>query len=480
MLSSKEIKDLLIERFPYEPTTGQLKLIEMLTAFIIKKDKQSVFIIKGYAGTGKTTIVSALVNTLPFLKLKSVLLAPTGKAAKVLANYSKKQAFTIHKKIYRISISKEGFVSFNLQENKHTNTIFIVDEASMISNESSSSENNLFSSRNILDDLFQYVFNGDNCKLILIGDTAQLPPVKLSLSPALNLQYLNRTYDLNAEATELTDVVRQSENSGILFNATLLRKIINQKKNQKIKFVLNKEGDFIRLNGADFEDAIQSAYSNTGIENTVIICRSNKRANLFNQGIRNKILLKDSEIAVGDLLMVVKNNYYWLPKESKVGFIANGDTVEIVKILKYQEIYGFRFAKILVRFLDYEDELNIELHIILNTLSSETPSLSLDENKKLYEEVGKDYDDIANKRQKLEKIKNNPYFNALQVKFAYSLTCHKAQGGQWDTVFVEQGYITDDMINTEYYRWLYTAITRAQSKLYLVNFDDDFFAIKKT
>jgi len=476
-LSSKaDIKELLFTKFPYEPTTCQFNLIDMLADFILKKEKQCVFVLKGYAGTGKTTIVSALVNTLPLLKLKSVLLAPTGKAAKVLANYSNKQAFTIHKKIYRITTSKEGTINFTLQENLFTNTIFIVDEASMISNESvSSGDSNMFSVRNILDDLMQYVFNGDNCKLILIGDTAQLPPVKLAISPALDVNYLNKNYDVSSDTIELVDVVRQSQDSGILANATLLRKVINTKKKQKVKFISPKYKDFIRLNGADFEDAIQSAYSKNGIENTVIICRSNKRANLYNQEIRNRILLRESEIAVGDLLMIVRNNYYWLPKESKAGFIANGDTVEIVKIMKYEDLYGFRFAKVIVRFLDYMNEPDLDVTILLNTLTSETPSLSSEDNKRLYEEISKDYEDIPNKRSRLEKVKNNPFFNALQVKFAYSLTCHKAQGGQWDTVFVEQGYLTDEMINTEYYRWLYTAITRALNTLYLVNFNDEFF-----
>ncbi len=475
MLSKNDIKKLLLTKFSYEPTTCQSNLIDMLADFIIKKEHQSVFVLKGYAGTGKTTIVSALVNTLPILKLRSVLLAPTGKAAKVLANYSKKQAFTIHKKIYRITTSKEGFVNFTLQENLHVNTIFIVDEASMISNVSSSTEMSLFSVRNILDDLIQYVFNGDNCKLLLIGDTAQLPPVKLSISPALDVNFLNKTYDVRSETIELDEVVRQSQDSGILANATLLRKFINTRKKQKIKFISNKYPDFIRLYGAEMQDAIQSAYSKYGIENTIIICRSNKRANLYNQQIRNIILFRENEIATGDLLMIVRNNYYWLPKESKAGFIANGDTIEIVKILKYEDLYGFRFAKVVVRLIDYANEPDIDVYILLDTLTSDTPSLSNEDNKKLFEEINKDYDHIPNKRERLEKIKNNPFFNALQVKFAYSLTCHKAQGGQWNTVFVEQGYLTDEMLNTEYYRWLYTAITRASNTLYMVNFNDEFF-----
>jgi ATP-dependent exoDNAse (exonuclease V) alpha subunit len=469
------IKDLLLKKFPYEPTSCQATLIDMLAEFILKKENHSVFVLKGYAGTGKTTIVSALVNTLPILKLRSVLLAPTGKAAKVLANYSKKQAFTIHKKIYRINTSKEGSVNFTLQENMHINTIFIVDEASMISNDSSSSDNSLFSIRNILDDLIQYVFNGDNCKLLLIGDTAQLPPVKLSLSPALDINYLNKSYDVLSDTIELDEVVRQSQDSGILANATFLRKIINSKKKQKIKFSYLKYKDFIRLEGTDMQDAIQSSYSKNGMENTVIICRSNKRANLYNQQIRNRILFRESEISTGDLLMIVRNNYYWLPKESKAGFIANGDTIEIVKILKYEDLFGFRFAKVVIRLIDYEDEPNLDVYILLDTINSETPSLSGEDNKRLFEEISKDYNYVPDKRSRLEKIKSNPFFNALQVKFAYSLTCHKAQGGQWDTVFVEQGYLTDEMINTEYYRWLYTAITRASNTLYLINFNDDFF-----
>jgi len=447
----------------------------MLADFIMNDEKFSAFVLKGYAGTGKTTIVSALVNILPSLGLKSVLMAPTGKAAKVLANYSKKQAFTIHRKIYLIFTSKDGTVNLTLQENKHINTIFIVDEASMISNEKQA-ELSLFSTNHILDDLIQYVFNGDNCKLILIGDTAQLPPVKLNVSPALDIDYLKKKYDLHINTIELNEVVRQSVNSGILINATSLRKVISNKQNRKFRFFINEYRDFVRINPSEFQEAIEIAYSQNNIENSVVICRSNKRANLFNQKIRNRILLKESEISAGDLLMVVKNNYFWLPKESKAGFIANGDTIEIIKIFKYYDMYGFRFAKVMIRLADYPDEGGMIIYILLDTMYAESPWLSAENSRKLYEEISKDYAHISNKKEKLQQIKSSPFYNALQVKFAYALTCHKAQGGQWENVFVEQGYLTEDMINHEYYRWLYTAITRASMKLFLVNFNEDFFS----
>jgi ATP-dependent exoDNAse (exonuclease V) alpha subunit len=479
LFSKSNIRQLLLNSFSYEPTNCQLSLIDMLAGFILSTERYPLFVLKGYAGTGKTTIVSALVNLLPTLKLNSVLLAPTGKAAKVLANYSKKQAFTIHKKIYRILVSKDGQASFSLHENKHKNTIFIIDEASMISNDSSQADLSLFTARNILDDLIQYVYNGDNCKLLLIGDTAQLPPVKLDISPALDTAYLKRRYDISADTIELDEVVRQSQDSGILENATLLRKIINQSGRQSIKFKTTKSFDFFRINGSELQEALETAYSASGTENSIIICRTNKVANQYNQQIRNRILLRESELSAGDLMMVVKNNYYWLADDSKAGFIANGDSIEIKKIIRYDEIYGFRFAKVVIGMIDYKEEPDLELYILLDTLSSETPALSNEDSKKLYDEIGKDYEHLSSKRERLEKIKSNPFFNALQVKFAYALTCHKSQGGQWNTVFVEQGYLKEEMINNEYFRWLYTAITRASNTLYLVNFSDHFFQLKK-
>ncbi len=466
----------LIKQFPYKPTSGQIILIKKLADFILDNDYNSIFVIKGYAGTGKTTIVSSIVKILPMLHKKSILLAPTGRAAKVLSNYSHKQALTIHKKIYFPKTSKEGNITLTLQKNIYTNTLFIVDEASMINNGPGLNDFNLFSTRNLLDDLIYYVYQGRNCKLLLIGDAAQLPPVGLSISPALDLDYLNNNYDVTVNSYELKDVVRQSQESGILANATKIRDQIIADKHQFPFFSLNDYVDIQKINGEELEDRLNDSYSKNEYGDTVLICRSNKRANIYNQEIRRRILYKENEISAGDYMMVVKNNYYWLPSESKAGFIANGDIIELIRIKKIQELYGFRFADVSIRLVDYPDENELDTKIMLNTIMAPTPALSQADNKKLFNEIIKDYFDIPQRRKRIEKVINNPFFNALQVKFAYSLTCHKTQGGQWKTVFIDQGYITEQMINIEFMRWLYTAVTRAYKKLYLINFNDIFIS----
>jgi exodeoxyribonuclease-5 len=464
-----------LKQFPYQPTIGQEELISLLSGFIVSHDENNVFIIKGYAGTGKTTIVGAIVNALPEFKTKSVLLAPTGRAAKVLTNYSGKQAFTIHKKIYRIKSAKDDFFKISLSENLHKNTIFLVDEASMISDAGNANDGGLFSGRNLLDDLFEYIFCGGNCKLILIGDTAQLPPVKLEISPALDEKYLKATFDINIQVFEMKDVVRQSEESGVLMNATSLRKLITSDKGFSPKFNLSNFTDIKHINGAELGEALENSYSKYGKDETVVICRSNKRANIYNKQIRSNILYQENELSSGDNMMVVKNNYFWLPEESKAGFIANGDIIKINRVLRIQEMYGFRFADVIVSLIDYPDEPDLEVKLLLDTIDSENPALSYEENQRLFNTIMEDYTEIPNKGKRYLELKKNPFFNALQVKFAYSLTCHKSQGGQWKAVFVEQGYLTNDMIDISYLRWLYTAITRATEKLYLVNFNKEFF-----
>jgi ATP-dependent exoDNAse (exonuclease V) alpha subunit len=473
-MNSRELSEIFLKEFAFEPTPDQSKLISNLSEFLLTHSASSVFVLNGYAGTGKTTIVSNLVKVLPVIGARSVLLAPTGRAAKVLSGYSRQPAFTIHKKIYRMS-AKGGTSVFSLIENKHTNTLFIVDEASMIS--ASSEDKSVFGNRNLLDDLIDYVYSGDNCRLILIGDTAQLPPVGMTESPALNIAYLKAGYNLEIWTNELTEVVRQQADSGILHNATLIRqKLASQQPEGFIKFRLENFRDILRLQGQDAADQIAEAFSGRDFENTIVVCRSNKKANMYNQYIRNRVLFQEDEIGAGDLLMVVKNNYFWLPKESNASFIANGDILEIKRIQRIEELFGFRFASLTVRMIDYPDEPDIDVKIMLDTLYVETASLSQSQNNHLYEQVALDYEDEPSKAKRFAKIKNNPYFNALQVKFAYALTCHKAQGGQWENVFVEMGYIPGSQPDYEYYRWLYTAISRSTQNLYLLGFSDDFFA----
>ena len=461
----------LIQHFPFSPTIRQDELLHKISSFVLSKNNQELFLLKGYAGTGKTTIISTLVNDLWRTGHKAVLLAPTGRAAKVIGNYAKKQAFTIHKKIYFPKKMGGGRIGFVLQPNKHTNTIFIVDEASMIPDRSPDAR--LFENSSLLDDLISYVYSGTNCKLVLIGDTAQLPPVKLELSPALDKQTLSLNYSKDVKEIELNEVMRQHNESGILYNATQLR--VNLMNNY-FDFVFDLDyRDVIRLtDGYDIQDAIVDSYNDNGVEDTAFIVRSNKRANQYNQQIRINILGLENEITSGDYVMVVKNNYFWLKDSKQVGFIANGDICEILEIFSFKELYGFNFAEVKLRMIDYPDQVPFETVILLDTLHSESPSLSYEDNNKLYQEVAKDYADEGSKYKIMLAIKENKYFNSLQVKFSYAMTCHKSQGGQWKNVFVEQPYLPNGQ-DISYLRWLYTAVTRAQSKLFLIGFKDEYF-----
>ncbi|QBA63788.1 ATP-dependent DNA helicase [Muriicola soli] len=464
---------LLKNKFPHTPTTKQDITLQLLSEFLLSKDQDSLFLLKGFAGTGKTTIVGDLVTNLWNTKIKAVLMAPTGRAAKVMSVYAKTQAFTIHRKIYFPRKQRGGGIQFVLAPNKHRNTVFIVDEASMIPDTPSDSK--LFENGSLLDDLIQYVYSGHQCKLILIGDTAQLPPVRLTLSPALDEQQLQSRYAKEVTVIELDEVVRQVQDSGILVNATALRNQLDEQLYESFQFQLDTFADIVRLtDGYDIQEAIEEAYSSQGKEETALIVRSNKRANLYNENIRNRILFLENDLAAGDYLMVVKNNYFWLNPKSEAGFIANGDIIEILEIFSFKELYGFRFAEVKIRMTDYPDQKPFETVLLLDTLKAETPSLSYEDGNRLYQEVLKDYAHESSKYKKFLGVKNNSFFNALQVKFSYAITCHKSQGGQWHTVFVEQPYLPSGP-DREYFRWLYTAITRAREKLYLIGFKDDFF-----
>ncbi|MCF8273541.1 MAG: AAA family ATPase [Flavobacteriaceae bacterium] len=472
-MTASEFYSLIKQQFPFQPTQKQNIVLNQLSEFIFSKQPNTLYVLKGYAGTGKTTIVGIIVTNLWKAKKSAVLMAPTGRAAKVISNYSGKEAFTIHKKIYFPKKEKNGGVKFVLQPNKHKNTLFIVDEASMIPD--TPGESKLFENGSLLDDLMQYVYSGHQCKLLLIGDTAQLPPVKLDVSPALNEDSLSLNYNKEVTKMELDEVVRQEFNSGILANATVLREALSNSFHDAFKFDLKPFKDIIRLiDGQEVMDAINDSYSNLGHEETTIIVRSNKRANLYNQQIRNRILFNENELTPGDYIMVVKNNYFWIKPTTEAGFIANGDIIEVLEIFNLIDLYGFRFAEVKVRMVDYPKMQPFETVLLLNTIESEAPSLTYDQGNKLYQEVMKDYESETSNYKKFLKIKTNKYFNALQVKFSYAITCHKSQGGQWHTVFVEQPYLPNG-IDKEYLRWLYTAVTRAKEKLYLIGFKDDFF-----
>lgn len=465
----------LLENFRFQPTKNQLAVIGELTDFVFLKLQKHLFVLKGYAGTGKTSLVGALVKTLPVINFDSVLLAPTGRAAKVLSNYSNKPAFTIHKMIYQLRSGGDGYTRFTIKQNKFQNTIFLVDEASMIGDGGGLSSASWGEQKSLLDDLLEYVYSGINCKLVLIGDTAQLPPVGMDLSPALDEDFLYQSYQLNIEFNELNEVVRQAEDSEILTNATFLRNKIASKKMDLPLFESVNRADVKTISGIELEDELDSAYGKFGDDNVMVITRSNKRANLFNLQIRSRIRWMEDEIAAGDFMMVVKNNYFWLDDSSKAGFIANGDIVEILKISGEEEMYGFRFANLTIRMIDYPKEPNIEVKILMDSILSDAPSLPSEKFRELYDAVSDEYSYEPNRKKRNELIRKNPYYQALQVKFAYAITCHKSQGGQWDAVFLDQGYLTDEMINVEYLRWLYTAITRAKKELYLVNFSEQFY-----
>ncbi|MFC5045207.1 ATP-dependent RecD-like DNA helicase [Aquimarina hainanensis] len=468
-----EFYTLLKNDFPFQPTIKQDVVLQKIAQFVLSDDKDGLFLLKGYAGTGKTTLIGTLVKNLWKAKLSPVLLAPTGRAAKVISNYSGKQAQTIHRNIYYPKKNGSGGMAFQLKQNKKRNAIFIVDEASMISD--APSESKLFENGSLLDDLMMHVYSGHRCKILFIGDTAQLPPVKLEVSPALEVDTLSLGFNKEVTAIELDEVVRQAEDSGILMNATRLRELLNEGVYDHFQFDIQGYPDVIRLiDGHEIMDALNDSYANAGHEESVIVVRSNKRANIYNKQIRSRILFQEEELSAGDYLMVVKNNYYWLDTKSEAGFIANGDTIKVLEIYGIKELYGFRFAEVKISMVDYPNQKPFDTVLVLDTLEAETPSLTYEDSNRLYQEVMKDYENETSKYKKFMKVKNNKYFNALQVKFSYAITCHKSQGGQWDTIFIEQPYLPDG-ISKDYLRWLYTAVTRAKEKLYLIGFKDDFF-----
>jgi exodeoxyribonuclease-5 len=443
----------------------------MIAEYIIDKNQDVIFLMTGYAGTGKTSIISSVVRTLDLLRIKSVLLAPTGRAAKVLASFAGKQAFTVHKKIYRQKSSKDGMGSFVLDRNLHRNTFFIVDEASMISN--FHNETSLFGSGKLLDDLIEYVYTGTDCKLMIVGDTAQLPPVGAAVSPALDPESL-KEFGFGLLSCELKQVVRQSETSGVLMNATKVRLQIadNNLIHPSIDCIDFK--DIARLSGEELIDEISAAYGTCGINETIIVVNSNKQANRYNQGIRNRIFFRDEEISPGDMVMVVKNNYSLVEEDEEgPGFIANGDIAEVRKIRKYEERYGFKFAEMELYFPDYDFE--VESKVMMDVLHLDTPALPAEKNRELFQSILADYIHIRTRRKQFQAVREDPWFNALQIKFAYAVTCHKAQGGQWERVFIDQGMFNRNEITIDYLRWFYTALTRATDRVYLVNFKDEWF-----
>jgi exodeoxyribonuclease-5 len=455
------------------PTDDQSAAMRKIAAFICENSNDVIFLMTGYAGTGKTSMISAVVKTLEILRMRSVLLSPTGRAAKVLSSYSGRPAFTIHKKIYRQKSSKDGMGNFTLDRNLHKETYFIVDEASMVSN--SSGDTSLFGSGRLLDDLFEYVYSGTGCKLIIVGDTAQLPPVGSVLSPALDRDAM-KGYGFGLITAELKQVVRQSETSGILMNATRVRLQIAREDLSRPSVDCLNFRDTVRISGEELIEEIASSYGTCGLEGTIIVVNSNKQANRYNQGIRNRIFSREEEISAGDMVMVVKNNYFLTgdeEEEGKPGFIANGDIAEIRRIKKYEERYGFRFADMVLRFSDYD--LEVESKVMLDVLQLDTPSLPSEKGRELFNNVLADHMDIRTRKKQFEAVRNDPYFNALQIKFSYAVTCHKAQGGQWERVFIDQGMFNRNEITIDYLRWFYTALTRATEKLYLVNFSDEWF-----
>jgi exodeoxyribonuclease-5 len=451
---------------PFEPNQQQSEVIQKIAEFLLSPKENELFVLKGYAGTGKTNLIAAVTKALPSVKIKSILMAPTGRAAKVLSNSAGKNATTIHKKIFKRAMGEEGQMRFSLAENNHKDTLFIVDEASMINIESESSlyENNL------LESLFEYVFSGIDCKLIFVGDTAQLPPVGTDQSAALDPKYLKQKFYLTVHSYELSDVARQRSKSGILHNATKLRESLLSQKFVLPKLELTK--DVVNVPGDELEDALNNAYSKYGEDDVIIVTRSNKRANLFNQNVRNRIKLFEEDLCAGDKLMVVKNNYFWLGEEKDAGFIANGDMAQIMRIRKREQLYGFNFTECALKLPDHDGDKNeLEVKIITDSLFSDSPALTVEQQQLLFNEVMLGCEDVPEKWKKMLYLKKNPFFNALQVKFSYAVTCHKAQGGQWPCVFIDHGFLAGEMLDKNLIRWLYTALTRATEQIYLVNFN---------
>lgn len=468
----------LLHHLGHLPTDGQDKLFYAFSRFLFSQKPRCALIIKGYAGTGKTTSVSAIVRTLKEYGKEVVLLAPTGRAAKVLGNYSGFKSWTIHKQIYVRQADRQGNSWFELKENELKDTVFFVDEASMIGSESSLTSKGMMSNGDLLEDLISHVYSGEGCRLVLIGDDAQLPPVGSDKSRALQLDYLRSHYDLNIAAIELTEVIRQKENSGILDNATELRRVIASGEPDLPVFKLSGHSDVERVN-SDMQPYMEDALAQYGIEDIIIITRSNKRANLFNQQMRLRVLDHEEEINSGDRMIVLKNDYFWLQsKDYQAEFIANGDVIVIERVRSFEDREGFRFCRAVVSMPDYPEMPEFETLLLCNSIWEESAALSYDKIRELGNIIALDYPDIANLAKLRKAVKEDPYFNALQVKFAYAVTCHKAQGGQWPCVFVDQGYLAEDMYGIELNRWFYTAFTRAEKKLFLVGFGDEMFEEK--
>lgn len=464
----KFIKNRIIQALPFTPNEGQDELLHILSQFIISKDEQKTFVLRGYAGTGKTSLMAALVRAMKELQQSIVLLAPTGRAAKVLARYAQTPAYTIHKFIYRQN--KLGTDAFSLSFNPHKNTIFIVDEASMISGECN---NNTFGTGVLLNDLIQYISSGERCSLLLLGDDAQLPPVGTSLSPALNIDYL-KGYGLNVTSYTLTQVARQALDSSILSNATAIRKQIPSLSsiNQYIHphtFSFKFSTDFQSFNGSDFIELLEQSYREVGIEETIILTRTNKRTNIYNEGIRARVLWREDALSSGDRLLISKNNYFWTKDYEGIPFIANGDMLEITRIRNWREMYGFQFVDASLKAIDYDWEIDVVLW--LDTLTTDSPESNYQLHRTLFDRISKDYPELQYNRKKLiETIYESPYYNALQIRFAYAVTCHKAQGGQWKHVFIDPSNIPIEEQDNNYFRWLYTAVTRATEKVYLLKY----------
>jgi exodeoxyribonuclease-5 len=463
------------ENFAFDLTADQYAAIAKIVDFLYSRSNNQLFLLKGYAGTGKSSLIGSLVRTMSQFNQKTVLMAPTGRAAKVFSAYAGQPAFTVHKKIYRMDKFTEGPGVFSLAENRHRQTLFLVDEASMISNDNR--EFSIFGSGRLLDDLIEYVYSGDGNRLLLIGDTAQLPPVQQEFSPALDEQTIS-SYLLEVVSCTLTEIVRQSENSGILMNATLLRNTLRNNDTKRFpKINLHAFNDVMRISGTELIEEISSAYHRDGIEETIVISRSNKRVNAYNNGIRNRVLYREEELSPGDLLMITKNNYHWAGGIEDIDFLANGEFVEVVRVRRQETMYGFRFCNVLLRHNDYGVEF--EAKINLDSLHTEVPGLTREQSDQLFTAVMEDYADISRKSARYKKVKENPYFNALLVKYGYAVTCHKAQGGEWKNVFLDLGYLNESHMGDNFYRWLYTSITRSSQMLYLVNLPNDFIEPNK-
>ena len=468
MAISEDLGTLIRGNFAHNPTKEQEKVISLLSDFLLSRERDSVFLLKGYAGTGKTSLLAALVRTMQQLEQRIMLLAPTGRAAKVLSSYAGAPAFTIHRKIYRQKSITDMDV-FQNDVNLHQDMLFIVDEASMIANEAH--DRTIFGTGRLLDDLIHYVYSCEGCRLILVGDTAQLPPIGEMESPALNRTMLEG-YGMEVTEFCLTQVVRQLDESGILWNATMLRRLIQDDEMSVFPKLRGKSFPDVRvLPGDELIEALSDSYRRHGTDGTIVVTRSNKRANIFNGGIRTRILDYEEELSGGDLIMVAKNNYFWTEEGAGLSFIANGDVALVRRIRNERSFYGFRFADATIVFPDY-DRTELDVTVLLDTLQSDAPALTRQQQEALFQGVWDDYPELTNKRDRMKKLREDIYYNALQIKYAYAVTCHKAQGGQWEHVYIDQGYITEEMLAPDYFRWLYTAITRATEQVYLVNWPD--------